>query len=272
MMKIRVCGLDFDDIGIEKAVQEALTGGGQCFAVTPNALMLEDCTRVPAHLQLLARASLVLPDGSGVLRAAAHAGTPFRHGRAAGIDFGEALVRAAAMRGERVFLLGGGDGVARRAADALQARYPGLAVAGTFWGYFDRTGEENRNLLGVIRACRPAVLLVCLGYPAQEEWIAANLSSLPSIRVAVGLGGSFDVWAGDVPRAPLLWQRAGLEWAWRMLREPARMANLPALARFSRLSRASATKCNVKLHMEEAPGNAGLNKCYENDNFPSKPL
>ena len=166
----------------------------------------------------------------------------------------------------------GGEGCARRASDALGARYPGLAVAGTFWGYFDRTGEENRNLLGVIRACRPAVLLVCLGYPAQEVGIAANLSALPSVRVAVGLGGSFDVWAGDVPRAPLFWQRAGLEWAWRMLREPARMANLPALARFSRLSRASATKCNVKLHMEEATGNAGLNKCYENDNFPSKPL
>lgn len=272
MMKIRVCGLDFDDIGTEKAVRAALTGGGQCFAVTPNALMLEDCARVPEHLRLLSRASLILPDGAGVLRAAKHAGTPFAHGRVAGIDFGDGLVRAAAMRGERVFLLGGEDGVARRAADALLARYPTLRVAGTYWGYFNPRGEENRNLVGIIRACRPAVLLVCLGYPLQEEWIAANLPALPSVRAAVGLGGTFDVWAGRVRRAPALWQRAGLEWAWRMLREPERLSNLPALLRFSRLSREMSEKSDVKMHMEAARTESGTGKCNENDNFPSKPL
>ena len=270
-MKIRICGLDFDDIGTERAVREAFAGG-QCFAVTPNALMLEDCLRVPAHLRLLARASLILPDGAGILRAAAKSGTPFVHGRVAGIDFGEALIRESARRGERVFLLGGGDGIARRAAEALRARHPSLTVAGTYWGYFDRDGEENRNLVGILRACRPTVLLVCLGYPAQEEWIAANLSRLPSVRVAVGLGGSFDVWAGKVHRAPRLWQRAGLEWAWRMLREPHRMENLPALLRFSRLSVKNAPPENVKMHMEANIRTNRLNENNENDKISSKPL
>ncbi len=271
-MKIRVCGLDFDDIGTEHAVRAALSDGDRCFAVTPNALMLEDCARCPAHLRLLSGASLILPDGNGVLRAAARLGTPFVHGRVAGIDFGEALLRACAARGERVFLLGGTDGVAARAAENLRRRIPGLTVVGSYWGYFDREGEENRNLISVIRACRPSVLLVCLGYPMQEEWIARNLPRLPSVRVAAGLGGSLDVWAGDVRRAPSAWQKAGLEWAWRMLREPRRLKNLPALLHFSRLCRLKSGETDSKMHTEAGQGSLNLNKCNENDNFESKPL
>lgn len=195
-MKIRVCGLDFDDIGTEHAVRAALTGGNACFVVTPNALMLEDCARSPEHLRLLSGASLILPDGGGVVRAAARLGNALCARRVAGIDFGEALLSACAARGERVFLLGGADGVAACAAENLRRRFPALTIAGTYWGYFDRDGEENRNLISVIRACRPTVLPVCLGYPAQEEWIARNLPLLPSVRVAAGLGGSLDVWAG----------------------------------------------------------------------------
>lgn len=271
-MKIRVCGLDFDDIGTEHAVRAALTGGNACFVVTPNALMLEDCARSPEHLRLLSGASLILPDGGGVVRAAARLGTPFAHGRVAGIDFGEALLSACAARGERVFLLGGADGVAACAAENLRRRFPALTIAGTYWGYFDRDGEENRNLISVIRACRPSVLPVCLGYPAQEEWIARNLPLLPSVRVAAGLGGSLDVWAGRVRRAPLLWQKAGLEWAWRMLAEPHRLANLPALVRFSRLCRQMSDETDGNLHTEADLHSTILNNCNENDNFTSKPL
>lgn len=272
MMKIRVCGLDIDDIGIDRAVKEAFREGSPCFAVTPNARMLWDCARDPAHRRLLSRASLILPDGIGVVRAARQAGTPLRHGRVAGIDFGEALCRVAAERSERVFLLGGRDGVAERAASALQARYPTLEVAGTYWGYFDRYGEDDRRLTAVLRACRPSVLLVCLGYPAQEEWIASHLPLLPSVRVAAGLGGSFDVWSGRVKRAPTLWQNAGLEWAWRMLREPSRTTELPALLRFSHLARKNAAKTDVKPHKETDRDTLLIDNCYENDNFQSKPL
>lgn len=271
-MKIRVCGLDFDDIGTERAAKEALTGNECCFVVTPNALMLEDCMRVPEHLRLLSGASLILPDGGGVVRAAARQGTPFAHGRVAGIDFGETLLCACAARGERVFLLGGRDGVAARAAENLRRRYPALTIAGTYWGYFDRNGEENHSLISVIRACRPSVLLVCLGYPLQEEWIARNLPLLPSVRVAAGLGGSLDVWAGAVRRAPLLWQKTGMEWAWRMLSEPRRLAKLPALIRFSRFCRKNMVETDGILHTENAPDSVNLRKCYENDNFTSKPL
>lgn len=270
-MKVRVLGIDFDDLGAERAAKAALRGGA-CFAVTPNALILEDCARNLAHRALIGSASLILPDGAGVVRAAKRLGTPLSNGRVAGIDFAETLLRIAAESGERAFLLGGREGVAARAAERLRERFPNLSIVGTYWGYFDRAGEENRRLIGILRACRPTVLFVCLGYPAQETWIAENLPLLPSVKVSVGLGGSLDVWAGDVRRAPALLQNAGLEWAWRILREPSRLSRLPALIRFARLTRRTARKDHSKMPMESQDNRFDLNNCYENDNFSSKPL
>jgi N-acetylglucosaminyldiphosphoundecaprenol N-acetyl-beta-D-mannosaminyltransferase len=152
----------------------------------------------------------------------------------AGISFGEALLAEAARRGDRVFLLGGKDGVAPRAAEKLQKKYPGLIICAAYWGYFEKSGEENRRVLDMIRACRPDILFVCFGFPVQEYWIRQNLPHLPSVRVAAGLGGSLDVWAGDVRRAPVFVQKWGLEWAWRMAAEPERLTQLPQILRFAR--------------------------------------
>ena len=142
-------------------------------------------------------------------------------------------MREASKRGDRVFLLGGKDGVAPLAASHLQEKYPSLRICGSYWGYFEKDGEENRRVLGMIRACRPDILLVCFGFPMQELWIRENLPMLPSVRVAVGLGGSLDVWAGKVRRAPTVLQAHGLEWAWRMAAEPRRMKQLPQMLRFA---------------------------------------
>ena len=84
----------------------------------------------------------------------------------------------------------------------------------------------------MIRACRPDVLFVCFGFPAQEKWIAEHLDVLSDVRVIAGLGGSLDVWAGNLRRAPALFSRMGLEWAWRMMRQPKRLRGLPAIIRF----------------------------------------
>ncbi len=231
-MKITVGGIAFDNLTLGEAVREAMRGGEACRVYTPNALMLRACSEHPEYTELLNSASLVLPDGSGVLLAAKRQGTPLRE-RVAGISFGEALLCEAARRGDRVFLLGGKEGVAPRAAENLQKKYPGLLVCGAYWGYFEKEGEENRQVLGMIRACRPDILLVCFGFPVQEYWIRENLPHLPSVRVAAGLGGSLDVWAGDVRRAPVFVQKRGLEWAWRMAAEPKRLAQLPQIFRFA---------------------------------------
>lgn len=232
MNQIKLCNVKIDDVTPEEAVNFALLDRGEpCWTVTPNATMLDACRRDGEKAALLNRATLSLPDGAGVLLAARRRGTPLK-GRVAGIEFGEALLSRAAHEGLRVFLLGGAEGVAERAAVRLGLRYPGLCVCGYYWGYFQKGGEEDRRVTELIRAARPDILFVCMGFPIQETWIGAHLSLLGEVRVVAGLGGSLDVWAGELRRAPRIVSRVGLEWAWRMAREPRRLKHLPALARF----------------------------------------
>ena len=232
-MKITVGGVAFDNLTLPEAVKTAMRGGDEALRVhTPNALMLEACASHPLYADLLNSASLVLADGFGVLTAAKKQGTPLRQ-RIAGIDFGEAILQEAARTGDRVFLLGGADGIAPLAAQNLQKKHPSLQICGSYWGYFEKDGDENRRVLGMIRACSPDILLVCFGFPIQEYWMRDNLHHLPSVRLAIGLGGSLDVWAGKARRAPLPLQRLGFEWLWRMLSEPRRFRQLPDLLRFT---------------------------------------
>ena len=233
-MKVHICGVAFDDLGAEDAVRAAMRESDEpCWVATPNAVMLESCMQHPEQRELLNSSSMVLADGAGVVMAAKRQGTPLG-GRTAGIDFGDRLMAAAAVRGDRVFLLGGGDGIAEGAAEHLRAVHPGLCVCGCYWGYFEKDGDENRRVLGMIRACRPDILLVCLGFPVQETWMRENLPFLPSVRIAAGLGGSLDVWAGKRSRAPQFMQTHGMEWAWRMAQSPSKLRQLPALFRFTR--------------------------------------
>jgi N-acetylglucosaminyldiphosphoundecaprenol N-acetyl-beta-D-mannosaminyltransferase len=231
-MKKTVCGIAFDDLTMEEAVRRAMREDReQKWVATPNALMLSACRRDPALRDLIDGASMVLADGVGVLWAARKQGTPLG-GRIAGIDFAERVLHVCAARGERVFFLGGRDDVARLAANHMQERIANLNICGCYWGYFEKSGEENQRVLSLINAHRPSVLFVCFGFPEQELWIRENLPRLGTVRLAVGLGGSFDVWAGQVRRAPKALQACRMEWAWRMVREPRRMAQIPTLVRF----------------------------------------
>jgi N-acetylglucosaminyldiphosphoundecaprenol N-acetyl-beta-D-mannosaminyltransferase len=232
MGQIRIYGVKINDTTLQRAVEEALTETGEpCVVFTPNAIMLEQCRRDDTLRDLLNHASLSLPDGAGVLLAAKKQGAPL-DARVAGIDFGEGLIAAAEARGLRVFLLGGGEGVADAAARELQKKHPRLCICGTTWGYFDRNGAENVRVISHIRACRPHILFVCLGFPLQERWIVDNLHLLEDIQVIAGLGGSLDVWSGRLRRAPALLSGMGLEWAWRMMRQPRRMVALPQMVSF----------------------------------------
>ena len=231
--EIRLCGVRIDDLTLKEAVKSALLESSlPCVVFTPNAVMLDACRKDQALSELLNRATLSLPDGAGVLSAAARKGFLLRE-RVPGIEFGEAILKEAAERGLRVFLLGGKEGVAQRAAQRLSLQYPSLQICGAHTGYFQKTGEENAEVLLCIQKARPHILFVCFGFPRQERWIDENLPALSSLSLIAGLGGSLDVWAGDVKRAPKIIQSCGLEWAWRMLREPKRLKNLPALFSFA---------------------------------------
>ncbi len=237
MQEIQLCGVRIDNITCAEAVETVLENREQTSVVfTPNAVMLEACRRDPSAVLLLNRATLSLPDGAGVLRAARRVGTPLRE-RVAGIDFGEALLARAAAEGLHVFLLGGRPGVAARAGERLAERFSGLLIAGTEDGYFEKTEAGNARVLERIRESGADILLVCFGFPLQETWIAEHAPSLTTVAVIAALGGSLDVWSGDLARAPRLFSRLGLEWAWRMLREPRRLSRLPSLLRFAGLPR-----------------------------------
>lgn len=198
---------------------------------TPNAEMVFRAARDPRLADLLNSGDLNTPDGIGVIWASKHMGYSLPE-RIAGIDLGEYAVSYCAERGYKVFLLGGADGVAERAAEKLVEKYPDLLVCGTHHGYFTHDSLENEEVIKTISQAAPDLLIVCLGFPRQESWIMANRYRLPYVKLMIALGGSLDVWSGHVRRAPAAIQRLRLEWLWRVLREPSRLPRAAALPKF----------------------------------------
>ncbi len=248
MSKITILGIDYDDLRTEDAVRKVFQKDCPLQTVTAStALIAKSCAENPDYQRLINRSSVVLPEGAGIRLAARRQGTPIVY-RQSGIDFCEALLAECAERGERVFLLGGRDGTANRAAKTLTQRFPGLRICGCFWGEFDRFGEDNRRVLSIINSCKPTVLLVGLGFPVQEEWVRENAVYLPGVRIAVCVGGNLAVWAGEEHRAPRAIRAADLEWAWNLLKRPGRFKNLPELLRYRSMCAVNGKKYR-RLHM-----------------------
>jgi N-acetylglucosaminyldiphosphoundecaprenol N-acetyl-beta-D-mannosaminyltransferase len=182
----------------------------------------------PAFRETINNASLCPPDSMGVLWAARRQGHPLRE-RVGGADLSESLVARAAQRGWRLYLLGAAPGVADKAASVLHARYPDLNVVGAFSG--SPSPDEEDAIVERIRAAQSDILLVAFGAPAQDLWIARNQPRL-QVPVAIGVGGTLDYFAGVARRAPLWVQRFGLEWLYRLIREPWRWRRQLALPCF----------------------------------------
>lgn len=243
-----ILGVRFDGLTLPRAVEAAcqlLARPGFDYAVTPNAEFLLSAQRDASFRALLGGASLTLPDGVGVVLAGRILGTPVP-GRVAGIDFADALLARLAGTDTRVFLLGAGPGAAEQAAARLTTRHPGLTICGTCHGYFSHS--ESEAVAQTIRDAGTDLLLVCLGSPRQEEWMA-RFGPLTGAKLAIGLGGALDVWSGRVPRAPLSWQRLGLEWAWRLLRQPQRIRRVLPLPLV--LLRAARARLRLIFHQEK---------------------
>src|SRR5690606_38026899 len=141
------------------------------------------------------------------------------------------LAEAAAQAGWRLFLLGAAPGVAEEAAAVLQARYPGLIIAGTYSGSPDPA--ENAAIVQRINDSRADILYVAYGAPRQDKWIARNRETLKTVRLAMGVGGALDFITGRAVRAPEWMQKLGLEWLHRLYREPWRWRRMLALPRFA---------------------------------------
>ncbi len=203
---------------------EALVRAGRGGAVfTPNVDHVVLADDDPAFAAAYRAADLSLADGMPLLWAARLLGDALPE-RVAGSDLVVPLVARAAERGWRVYLLGGDEGVAPEAARRLSARFPALRVAGVDAPRVsvDGGGDESERALQRIEAARPDVLLVAFGAPKQERWIHRHRARLGP-AVAVGVGASLDFVAGRIPRAPDWMRRRGLEWFWRLAREPRRL-------------------------------------------------
>ena len=195
---------------------------GACAKVyTPNPQMALGVSRSPALAALFDRADLLLPDGIGLIIASHLLRKPLPE-RITGIDTARYVLQFAERHGLSVALLGAKNGVAERAAECLRHELPHLRICYTHHGYFSRDGKENDAILDGLRQTAPDILFVCFGFPEQEKWIDRYAATIPSLRLCMGLGGSLDVWAGETSRAPMWIGKCGLEWLWRVLREPRR--------------------------------------------------
>lgn len=227
-MGTEVLGVGFDDVTMAEAVSQAMAemdrrGGG--YVITPNPEIVWLCRENPALMQIASNAALVLADGVGITLGAKILGKPLK-ARVPGIDFVAALFTEMTKRGQSVFLYGAKPGVAERAGEALKAQYAGLRIVGTADGYGD-----SAPVAEAIRGAEPDLLLVCLGAPRQEEWMAQHQGTL-NVGLMAGLGGALDVFAGEVARAPVRWQKLGLEWLYRLLKEPRRAKRMLKLPLF----------------------------------------
>lgn len=199
--------------------------------VTVNPEFVMRAQRDETFRVVLEEADLALPDGQGILWAARRLGRPLQE-RVTGSDTAPLLARLCAQRGYRPFLLGAAPGVAERAAQALIRDNPALKVAGTYAG--SPAPAEEEEIVGHIVAAKPDLLLVAYGAPAQDAWIHRNLHRL-GVPVCMGVGGTLDFIAGVTPRAPLWMRQHGLEWLYRLLRQPRRWRRMLALPQFAML-------------------------------------
>ena len=228
-MRINVLGVGFDNLTLREAIDRGaalLDEAGCHYVVTPNPEIVEVCRENPEAMRAVNGAALVLPDGIGVIKGAAMLGTPLKE-KTPGIEFAAGLMGKMAQQGKSLYLLGAKPGVAELAGQRLAQRYPGLRIAGTHDGYF----KEDGPVVEEIRRSGADVVFVCLGAPKQELWMAKN-GSATGAHLLCGLGGSLDIFAGVVERAPKFWSDHGLEWFYRLCKEPRRIGRMMKLPLF----------------------------------------
>lgn len=228
-MRTDILAVGYDNLTMFEAVSAALElmdAKKAAYVVTPNPEIVMLARENEALLSAIDSAALVLADGVGVVYGARILGRPLKD-RLPGIDFADSLMAQMALRGNSVFLFGSKPGVADKAAEVLASKHPGLIIAGTNDGYF----TDDEPIIDKINKAAPDLLMVCLGAPKQELWMQKNAHRL-SVGLMAGLGGSLDVFAGTVQRAPEKWQKLGLEWLYRLLKEPTRIKRMIKLPLF----------------------------------------
>ncbi len=231
MNKIDILGVLVDAVTMDEAVSRAknfLLVEKAHAVFTPNSEIIYAAYKDEEFCKLLNGADLVVADGIGVVYASKILKAPLAE-RVAGFDLSCRLIEEANREGYTLYFFGGKPGVAKMAIENLKKQYVDLQVVGFADGYFD--AEKEKKIIADIREKKPDILFVCLGAPKQEKWIAEH-GEETGARLLLGVGGSLDVWAGTVERAPEKYQKAGLEWFYRLKKQPSRFFRMMALPKF----------------------------------------
>ncbi|MCD8199274.1 MAG: WecB/TagA/CpsF family glycosyltransferase [Phascolarctobacterium sp.] len=211
------------------ALDECLTSDRKVFVVTANAEIIMMCQKDMEYKDIILRnAGLILPDGAGAVWAGRHLGYDIPE-RVTGFDLFNNLLKLSAKKGYKSYFFGGAPGVAEMAGNKATTLYPGVIISGFKNGFFD--DEESGAIINEINSSGADILFAALGAPKQEKWLAAHLMELKP-KILMGIGGSFDVFAGKMERAPKWMQDASLEWAFRLYKQPKRWVRMLALPEF----------------------------------------
>lgn len=232
MKKVNILGVKVDMLGVDGSadrIMDFLDEDKFHCVFTPNSEIIMTAYQDTSFCELLNHADLLTADGIGVVYASRILHRSITE-RAAGYDIACKVLRRLPDTKHRLFLFGGKPGVAEQAKVNLERDYPGIQIVGMRNGYFKQ--DEVSSIIEEINASGADLLFVCLGAPMQEKWIDANKDKL-HVRVAMGIGGSLDVFAGNVQRAPDRWRKLGLEWLYRLLKEPWRFLRMMALPKFA---------------------------------------
>lgn len=221
---VKIQRLNVDTFTIDEAIKYANTISGQVITINPE--MIENASQNPDFAEIINSAELVIPDGIGVEIGLKILGYNVR--RIAGIEFSHRMIEECAKNSQSVALVGAKPQIVEKAKENLEKEISGLYITYAHDGYF----SNDEEIINELKIRQPRLVLCALGSPKQEEFIIKAKQVLPN-ALFVGVGGSFDVWSGVVERAPEIYQKLGLEWLYRTVKEPKRFKRiLPTLPLF----------------------------------------
>lgn len=232
MDKVNILGIKVDMVTIPQAasrIMEFFNENRLHSVFTPNSEIIMEAYRDAEFCEILNNADLLTADGIGVVYASKILKKPISE-RAAGYDIARLVLEKLNYTDHKLFLFGGKPGVAEEAAENLKKEYKELNIVGTRNGYFKP--EEEAEIVQQINDSGADIVFVCLGAPKQEKWINTHKDEL-NVKVAMGIGGSLDVFAGRVERAPDFWCKIGMEWFYRLAKEPRRIGRMMDLPKFA---------------------------------------
>lgn len=228
--KVSILGVEFINTTMDEMVNKLLSHTAnkeKAFVVTANPEIALYAYENKNYRELLTKADYVTADGIGVVKAAGLLGQPLPE-RVTGFDMFMKLLEAANEQSYSIYLYGAKDVVLEKTIANIKKNYPNAKVVGSHHGYID---WENNCVADEIQKLKPDFVFLALGFPRQEQWVAKNIDKFDS-GVFMGVGGSFDVLAGVVNRAPVVWQKLNVEWLYRLIQQPTRWRRMLALPIF----------------------------------------